>query len=110
MGRGWVMIQAKGRWKVGVENWVRSMFRRENDLHREKGLTTKARRELVGNAINGWLVVKWAESGSLIKKKIKFSSYIRKFRMEQLQSHMWLTASSYMGKYLRISSCIRKPL
>ncbi len=32
-----------------------------------------------------------------LKKKIKFSSYIRKFRMEQLQSHIWLTASSYMG-------------
>ncbi len=30
---------------------------------------------------------------TLIKKKIKFSSYIRKFRMEQLQSHIWLTAS-----------------
>ncbi len=26
--------------------------------------------------------------------------------MEQLQSHIWLTASSYMGKYLRISSYI----
>ncbi len=25
---------------------------------------------------------------ALIKKKIKFSSYIRKFRMEQLQSHI----------------------
>jgi hypothetical protein len=46
---------------------------------------------------------------TLMKKKIKFSSYIRKFRMEQLQSHRWLTASSYMGKYLRISSYIRKP-
>ncbi len=46
---------------------------------------------------------------TLIKKKIKFSSYIRKFRMEQLHSHMWLTASSYMGKNLRISSYIRKP-
>ncbi len=31
--------------------------------------------------------------------------------MEQLQSHIhiWLTASSYMGKYLRIFSYIRKP-
>jgi hypothetical protein len=29
--------------------------------------------------------------------------------MEQLQSHIWLTASSYMGNYLRISSYIRKP-
>ncbi len=32
---------------------------------------------------------------TLIKKKIKFSSYIWNFRMEQLQSHIWLTASSY---------------
>ncbi len=29
--------------------------------------------------------------------------------MEQLQSQIWLTTSSYMGKYLRISSYIRKP-
>ncbi len=29
--------------------------------------------------------------------------------MEQLQSHIWLTTSSYMEKYLRISSDIRKP-
>ncbi len=52
-------------------------------------------------------------NGTQIKKKIKFSSYIRKFRVEQLQSHIWLTASSYMGKYFRIlfiSSYIRKPL
>ncbi len=48
----------------------------------------------------------WA---TLIKKKIKFSSYIGKFRVEQLQSHIWLTASSYMGKYFRSSSYIRKP-
>ncbi len=27
------------------------------------------------------------EQSTLIKKKIKFSSYIRNFRMEQLQSH-----------------------
>ncbi len=32
---------------------------------------------------------------TLIKKKIKFSLHIRKFRMEQLQSHIWLTASSF---------------
>ncbi len=31
---------------------------------------------------------------TLIEKKIKFSSYIRKFKMEQWQSHIWLTASS----------------
>jgi hypothetical protein len=50
---------------------------------------------------------------TLIKKKTKLSSYIRKFRMEQLH-----TAQSYMTnglliycmvKYLRISSYIRKP-
>ncbi len=46
---------------------------------------------------------------TLTKKKIKFSSYIRKFRMEQLLSNIWLTASLYMVKHLRISSYIRKP-
>ncbi len=49
---------------------------------------------------------------TLIKKKIKFSSYMRKFRMERLLNHIWLTASSYtvcMVKYLRISSYIGKP-
>jgi hypothetical protein len=50
---------------------------------------------------------------TLIKKKIKFSSNIRKFikfiRGERLKSHIWLTASSNMTKYLRISSYIRKP-
>ncbi len=30
------------------------------------------------------------------KKKRKFSSYIRKFKMEQLQSHIWLTDSSIL--------------
>jgi len=46
---------------------------------------------------------------TLIKKKIKFFSYVRKFRMEQLRSHKWLTVYSHMVKYLRISSYIRKP-
>ncbi len=41
-------------------------------------------------------------SGCTDKKENKFSSYIRKFRMEQLQSHIWLTAYSYMGKYFCI--------
>ncbi len=52
----------------------------------------------------GIIIALW----TLIKKKMKFSSYIRKFKMEQLQSYIWLTASSYMGKNLRISSYIRK--
>ncbi len=42
------------------------------------------------------------------KRKENFPP-IGKFRMEQLQSHIWLTASPYMGKYFRISSYIRKP-
>ncbi len=46
---------------------------------------------------------------ALKKKKIKFSSYRRKFRMKHLQSHIWITASSYMVKYLHISPYIRKP-
>ncbi len=46
-------------------------------------------------------------SRRLIKKKTKFSSYIRKSRRERL--HIILTASSYMTKHLRISSYIRKP-
>ncbi len=29
--------------------------------------------------------------------------------MERMQSHIWLTASSYMGKYMRISLYSRKP-
>ncbi len=36
---------------------------------------------------------------TVIKKKTKFSTYIRKSRREQLQSHIWLTAYSYMTKY-----------
>jgi hypothetical protein len=44
------------------------------------------------------------------KKENKFFLiYIRKFIMEQLQSHIRLRASSYMVKYLRISSHIRNP-
>jgi hypothetical protein len=44
-----------------------------------------------------------------IKTKIKFSSYIRKFRRERLQNHMWLKGFSNMTKYLPISSHIMKP-
>ncbi len=43
------------------------------------------------------------------KRKENFlSSHIRKFRRKQLQSHIWLTVSSYMTKYFHISSYIRK--
>jgi hypothetical protein len=60
---------------------------------------------------NTTAVVTDYRGSALIKKQIKFSSYMRKFTMEQLQlqRHIWLTASPYMVKYLRISSYIRKP-
>ncbi len=45
-----------------------------------------------------------ASYSTLIKKKIQFSSYTRKFRWDRLRSHIWLTASLYMVKYLRIFS------
>ncbi len=51
----------------------------------------------------------WHSKRTLIRKKIKFSSYIRKFIREQLHSLIWLIASSYVTKYLRITSYIRKP-
>ncbi len=43
------------------------------------------------------------------KKINKNSSFIRKSRRERLLSQIWLTASSYMTKYLRISSSTRNP-
>jgi hypothetical protein len=65
----------------------------------------------VGSNKNPGIIGLWTAipQSTLIKNKIKFSSYIRKFRIEQLQGHIWLTASSCMGKYFRISSYIRKP-
>jgi hypothetical protein len=39
---------------------------------------------------------KKSNPSTLIKKKIKFSSYIGKFRVEQLQSHISGSPSSYM--------------
>ncbi len=39
---------------------------------------------------------------TLIKNKIKFSSYIRKFIMEQLPSHIWGLASKYMRRCANI--------
>jgi hypothetical protein len=44
---------------------------------------------------------------ALLKKKRKFSSY-KEIRRDRVKSHIWLTASSFMDKYLRISSYIRK--
>ncbi len=46
---------------------------------------------------------------TLIKENKNFPSYIRKFRRERVQSHIWLTVCFYMVKYLRNSSYIKKP-
>ncbi len=46
---------------------------------------------------------------TLIKKKIKFSSYIRKFRMEQLQSHIWLTAPHMWGNICAFPHILGSP-
>ena len=46
--------------------------------------------------IRNFSIVRQADGrgrGTLIKKKIKFSSYIKKFIMKQLQSQIWLTTS-----------------
>jgi hypothetical protein len=48
-------------------------------------LMAVATAEITQNQINFFTTSKYI---ALIKKKIKFSSYIRKFRMEQLQSHI----------------------
>ncbi len=46
---------------------------------------------------------------TLIENKTKFSPNIRKLRRDRVQSHIWLTASLYMTKYLCISPYFRKP-
>jgi hypothetical protein len=48
-------------------------------------------------------------ASTLIKKKIKFSSYIRKFCMEQLQSHIWLTASYIWGNIFTFPHILGSP-
>ncbi len=45
---------------------------------------------------------------TLLNKKIKFSSFIRIFRWDRVQSYVLLTASLYIVNYLRIPAYIRK--
>ncbi len=47
---------------------------------------------------------------TLIKKKINFSSYIGKFRVELLQSHILGRASKYMRKCANISPNMKRSL
>jgi hypothetical protein len=46
---------------------------------------------------------------TLVEKKIKFSSHKRKFRRERLQSHIWLTASSYMVNICAFPNILGSP-
>ena len=60
----------------------------------------------VGGGGRGVLLLKGLYRGPSFPPSIP--SLITKFRRERLQSHIWLTASSNVTKYLRISSYIRK--
>ncbi len=51
-----------------------------------------------------WSVTKYTD-----KKDNKIFLIYKKIKRDWVQSHIWLTASSYIVKYLRISSYIRKP-
>ncbi len=43
------------------------------------------------------------------KKENKIFLIYKEIKRDRVQSHLWLTASSYMGKNLPISSYIRNP-
>ncbi len=66
---------------------------------------------LLGQSVH-YAVLLQCQSDALCtdKKKIKCSSYIRKFWVEQLQSHIWGRASPFMRKRANISPCMRRPL
>ncbi len=55
------------------------------------------------------LAIEILDEQHTVKKENQIFSIYKEIQLEQLQSHKWLTTSSYMGKYLRISSYIRKP-
>jgi hypothetical protein len=52
---------------------------------------------------------KTKREGILIKKENKIFLIYKEIKSGAVASHIRLTASSYMGKYLRIYSYIRKP-
>jgi hypothetical protein len=73
-----------------------SIIVHDNQIYTISGSSgSKEAEEIQDNSKVIWIIIMQA---TLIKKKIKFSLDMRKFRMEQLQSHKLLTASSYMGK------------
>jgi hypothetical protein len=56
----------------------------------------------VAKIVGKIVTVIYRSDTTLIKKKKTFFSYIRKFRMEPLQSHIWGRASLYMRKCANI--------
>jgi hypothetical protein len=60
--------------------------------------------------INGGLAIHCVHYSTLIKKKIKFSSYIGKFRVEHAVAKSYMTNGLLIyGENFRSSSYIRKP-
>ncbi len=51
----------------------------------------------------------WRKSQYTDKKENSIFLIYKKIQKDRVQSHMWLTAFSFMVKYLRISSHNRKP-
>ncbi len=51
----------------------------------------------------------WPGSPYTDKKGNKILLIYKEIQRDQVQSHIWVTASLYVAKYLRISSYIRKP-
>jgi hypothetical protein len=62
---------------------------------------------------SGYLLYSWEECErricTALIKKIKIFLLYKEIQRDRVKSHIWLTASSDMVKYLRISSYIRKP-
>ncbi len=75
---------------------VRDEHIRDDEVPAEQVKTEQATAEKLNKCI--------LNRSTLIKTKTKFSSYIRKFRWDRLQSHMWKSFLMYeeMRKYLTI--------
>jgi hypothetical protein len=53
-----------------------------------------------------FIVEQWLHTD---KKEKKIFLIYKEMQRDRVQGHIWLTVSSYMMNYLRISSYIRKP-
>ncbi len=85
-GAGWNRLELAGTgwsWlEPAVAGWNLDLTAK---FSLQGSLMAVATAEITQNQINFCTTSKYI---ALIKKKIKFFSYIRKFRMEQLQSHI----------------------